>query len=604
MMNRPMSVPSMLISRLAVGRRIRHGLPLIALLALVLGLVPAASADSYDATKVDEQVAAAALKDPKGVLRVIVQAQPGQTLTEKSRGHKAVAALLREKDDGDTGKVKASLPLVNGMTAELTGKRILKLSRHPAIKRISGDYPVRMAADTSTLGTTVGDTTDALLRSMQTLASQAPTVWTTRGVQGQGVTVAVLDSGVRASADLPGAVHGIDTATGTTALSDGGGHGTHVAGIVAGTGAQLSGKYKGIAPQVRVLSVKVTNDTGMATYGSIIKGLQWVVANRNVHNIRVVNMSLGATPRGSYRDDPLVAAAEMAWFSGITVVTSAGNEGNAPGTITVPGVDPYVIAVGAFYDKGTPALSDDSIPAWSSRGPTAYDNLIKPDILASGHRVISLRTPGSYLDTQLGNSRVVETNYFRLSGTSMAAPVVAGAAALVLAANPTLTPNQVKYVLTQTAKPYTGVARTTQGAGAVDAAAAVTMAVTGVVGQANLHQRPSNVFARSIHSLAVGAPLVWRDPNYLGRTWSSASWDTVSWDSASWDNLSWESINWAMANWTSVSWESLTGWSSGSWNSGSWDSGSWDSGSWDSGSWDSGAWDSGQWDSFVADDAE
>ena len=592
-------------------RRLRHLLPVLLVFGMLVGLAPPVAADVKVAT-LEPSLAAAIAKDPRKRFKVIVQGDVPPTKQGRKDAQGRLAKLLREKDgDGNPGKIGIQLDLVNGFAADLTGKHIAQLSKNSAIKSISGDHKVKgnqlAVADTSTIGISGTEgtisTSTATLRSMQTIVAQAPAVWSGHADQGQGVTVAILDSGIFPHGDLIGAVHGIDLATSTTALGDPGGHGTHVAGIVAGTGALLSGKYKGAAPQARVLSVKVTNDSGVATYSSLIKGLQWVVAARHAHNIRVVNLSLGATPSVSYKNDPLAAAVELTWFSGVVVVASAGNKGESgTGTITVPANDPYVISVGATNDKNTAGLADDAIATWSSKGPTKYDNLQKPDVVAGGNRVISTRAPNSYIERILGEGRRVDTHYMRLSGTSMAAPVVSGVAALVLAANPALTPNQVKYILKATAKKLGAFGVTyglnSQGAGQVDANAAVAMARQGgAIPQANTNQRPSDIFARSIYTLAQGAPVSWRDPSYLGRDWSTWSWETGSWDSGSWDNLLWENIDWINASWSSASWDSLTGWTSGSWDSGSWDSGSWDSGAWDSGSWDSGSWDSGSWDS-------
>jgi serine protease AprX len=584
-------------------RRLRHVLPVLVVVGLLLGMAPPASAGNdvskYDTTKIEPSLAAAIAKDPKKRYEVIVQAAPGGSAKERQEYRREVAKQIQEKEDGETGRIRHDLALVNGFAAELTGKHILKLAKRDRVKAISGDHKVALTA--GTIDTTLGDGTDTTdgLKSMQTIVAQAPSVWADRANQGQGVTVAILDSGIAPNADLPNAVFGVDTATGTTALGDPGGHGTHVAGIVAGTGAALGGRYKGLAPSVRLLEVKVTNDTGAATYSSIIKGLQWVVANRKAQNIRVVNLSVGAKSVTSYKNDPLVAAVELAWFSGVVVVTSAGNEGSAAGTITVPGNDPYVITVGANNDRGTTGLVDDQVPYWSSRGPTAFDGLQKPDVIASGNRIVSVRSPGSYLERVLGLTRVVDTNYLRLSGTSMASPAVAGVAALVLAANPSLTPNQVKYVIKATAHkiPYAGL--NTQGVGQVDALAAVQMARAGVPDQANKGVRPSDVFARAIYMLAQGAPIAWKNPTYLGRDWSNWGWSNGAWDSATWDNLVWENVDWTNPRWTNATWESLAGWSNGTWESATWDSGTWDSGTWDNGTWDSGSTDD---DSLAAPD--
>src|SRR5207253_2268924 len=153
----------------------------------------------------------------------------------------------------------------------------------------------------------------------------------------------------------------------------------------------------------------------------------------------------------SYVNDPLNAAVEVAWFRGIVVVASAGNAGPGAGTIAVPGNDPFVVTVGALDDNQTATPTDDLVPDWTSRGPTAFDGLSKPDLAASGRRVVSLRAAGSFLD-KLMPDRLVGTSYFRLSGTSMAAPVVSGVAALIIAQNPGLSPNEVKKILTRSAR--------------------------------------------------------------------------------------------------------------------------------------------------------
>src|SRR5262249_11628622 len=186
------------------------------------------------------------------------------------------------------------------------------------------------------------------IQSLETTTANAPQVWTAYGNQGQGVAVAVLDSGISPSADLPNAVFGVDVTTGTTALADAGGHGSHVAGIVAGTGAPSAGAYAGVAPSARVVGVKVTTDDGHASYASIIKGLTWVLTHARAYNIRVANLSLGAPVSAGYVDDPLDAAVELLWFRGVTVVAAAGNNGPGPSSIAVPGNDPFIVTVGAY----------------------------------------------------------------------------------------------------------------------------------------------------------------------------------------------------------------------------------------------------------------
>jgi serine protease AprX len=318
-------------------RRLRHLLPGLVVLGLLLSMAPPASATSVPSVnaRVESSLHQAVTKDPRKTYQVIVQAEPGRTIEERREQQSRLAKLLLEKDqDGVPGTIRTQLSMVNGFAAELTGQRIQALARSSGVRAISGDHRVRLTAGTIDTSLLDESATEATLRSMQTLVPDAPSVWASGlAVQGQGVTVAILDSGIAPRADFADVAFGVDTATNTTTLGDPGGHGTHVAGIVAGNGAAQGGKYLGVAPRVRLLSVKATNDTGTATYSSIIKGLQWAVANRKTQNIRVINISLGATPVGSYKNDPLAAAVEMAWFSGIVVVTSAGNDGSLAGTI-------------------------------------------------------------------------------------------------------------------------------------------------------------------------------------------------------------------------------------------------------------------------------
>jgi serine protease AprX len=577
------------------GRRAGRLLTLVVAAALLLGLVPPASAaeKELDASKLEPALASAlAGGKSSSRYRVIVARQPARDRSERRARESEIEAELRA--DGAT--VGARLGLVNGQSATMTARQIAKLSRHRRVKSISLDHKVTLHQITTAPLT---GTVATGLASLETVTANAPAVWA-QGNTGQGVTVAVLDSGVAPSADLPTAVFGVDVVTGTTALADPGGHGTHVAGIVAGSGALSGGVYKGVAPGARVLAVKVTTDDGRATYSNIIKGLQWVVANAKAQNIKVVNLSLGARAVAGYAEDPLNAAVEIAWFRGITVVASAGNEGPGPSTIAVPGNDPYIVTVGAYDDNLTALALDDLLPSWTSRGPTPFDGLGKPDLVASGRRVVSLRSVGSHLDQELGAERVEGNGkYFRLSGTSMATPVVAGTVALMLAANPRLTPNEVKYILKQSARPMVGGAQVV-GAGAVDALAAVQLAKQGVgLAKANKGQTPNRQTATAVWGVLKTMKPVWRTTGwYGGRYWSNAGWDVTSgfrtangswddagWDATAWANLAWEEMDWSDSGWDDAGWDALT------WNDAGWDSGGWDSAGWDNGGWNSSALD-------------
>ena len=249
------------------------------------------------------------------------------------------------------------------------------------------------------------------------------------------------------------------------------GHGTHVAGIVAGNGALSHGNFTGVAPNANIISLRVLDQYGAGTDSTVIAGIHRAIQLKSTYNIRVINLSLGRPVFESYTLDPICQAAEAAWQAGIVVVAAAGNYGrNSPygnggyGTIASPGNDPYVITVGATNANGTPYLWDDTIASYSSKGPTLFDHIVKPDIVAPGNAVTSLLAstnctlyslPGTQLPNSTymvrGSSATNSSDYFVLSGTSMATPVVSGAAAILIQKNPSLTPDQVKARLMKTA---------------------------------------------------------------------------------------------------------------------------------------------------------
>jgi len=335
------------------------------------------------------------------------------------------------------------------------------------------------------------------------------------GYNGSGVTVAVIDSGIGSHSDLSGRVVYAQDFTGQ-GTDDQYGHGTHVAGIIGGN-AYRSGSgcsncflsYMGIAPSVKFVSLKVLDRNGAGTDSNVIAAIQKAISLKSTYNIRVINLSLGRGIYESYATDPLTQAVEQAWKAGIFVVVAAGNYGrdnsnnrNGYGTITSPGNDPYVITVGAMRTFGTDDRSDDVIASYSSKGPSFMDHVVKPDIVAAGNKVVSVLAPNASLDTNYPSTQIPlsayqstssssnSNYYFRLSGTSMAAPQVAGAAALMLQKNPNLTPDQLKARLMKSAYknlvPYststdstTGITYSEQadiftvGAGYLDIAAAL-----------------------------------------------------------------------------------------------------------------------------------
>src|SRR5437868_5507384 len=292
-------------------------------------------------------------------------------------------------------------------------------------------------------------------------------------------------------------------------------------------------------------------------------------------------MSFGAPVNVSYRTDPMSAAVEIAWRRGLIVIAASGNSGPSGGTVVSPGIDPYVITVGATDDRGTVSARDDTLAPFSSWGTA--DSNAKPDLLAPGRRRVSLRVQGSALD-HLFPDRVVPaangSTYIRLSGTSMSTPVVAGAVALLLQLRPNLDPDQVKALLVGTTQQYGQDSGVTlpdpqaDGSGLLDVDAAIRSnppaRAIGSVGdsvvqgaldlaqaRANRGLRPAEGFARTLLPCLRGLPLRWKDSTLGGILWGSVTWDSIAWDSIAWDNYDWDSIAWDSVAWDSIAWDSI-----------------------------------------------
>jgi serine protease AprX len=370
-------------------------------------------------------------------------------------------------------------------------------------------------------------------------AVRADQLWST--LQGQGITVAVVDSGINAHSDLQVGGGGNSRIVASTSVvpgtpADGFGHGTHVAGVIGGNGSASNGTRMGIAPGANLINVRVTSDTGMSLGSDLVAGLQWVYDNRATYNIKVVNVSMNSSVSESYLTSPIDAAVEILWFNGIVVVVSAGNNGG-PGTLYPPANDPFVITVGAADDMGSASISDDAVASFSAYG-TTENGFAKPDLVAPGRNLISLNASTS---SNIYNNHVpnrVDNNYFRMSGTSMSAPVVSGAAALLLQDEPGLTPDQVKYRLKATASTsWPGYNATTAGAGYLD----IYTAVNGTTTQS----ANTGIFASQL--LSTGSNPI---------SWGSVAWNSVAWNSVAWNSVAWNSVAWNSVAWNSVAWNS------------------------------------------------
>ncbi len=298
------------------------------------------------------------------------------------------------------------------------------------------------------------------------------------------------------------------------------------------TASRSNGAYVGIAPSANIINVKVSDDQGASTASNVVQGLQWVLAHKQTYNIRVVNLSLNSTAPDSYNVDPIDAAVEILWFNGIVVVVSAGNSGG----VYAPANDPFVITVGAVDDHGSTNLANHTLATYSMYGTTT-DGFSKPDVVAPGSNLVSLSGNVNCVICVAHPANVVNgpsgSIYLRMSGTSMAAPVVSGVVALLLQSNPALNPDQVKYRLKATAH-YVGAGT---GAGEVDAYAAVHGTATAT----------SNTGIAASQLLWTGSQPV---------TWGSVNWGSVNWGSVNWGSVNWGSVNWGSVNWGSDYWGS------------------------------------------------
>lgn len=530
--------------------RLQHGRALAAAVLAVLVLATAASTVPQDR---DTQSGAVES------LRVIVQKRSAADLAPE----RAVQRL--------GGRVTNALPIIAGFAATVPVTVVGELARLPGVRAVSPDSRVRVQ------GTASGGN----IRSVFPKVVKADDAWQ-RGVTGRGVTVAVVDTGVATNLpdlngrlvpvtnDLTGGTQPCKNLSGELDCNDRYGHGTFIAGLIAGNGTSSGGKWKGVAPEASILSVKTAGADGAADVSNVLAAIQWVVSFKDRYNIRVLNLSLGTDSTQSWQTDPFNYAVERAWAAGIAVVVAASNRGPGPGTISKPADDPWVITVGATDDRGTASVGDDLLPDFSGRGPAA-GGVAKPDVAAPGAHVISLRAPGSTVDTRY--PWYVDGSYRRASGTSMATGVVSGSVALMLQANPGFTPDRVKYALTATARDAASDDPMEVGAGVVDANAAAFSAPPGVANQGLARSNGQGSLALSRGSVQVqtdnllgtilgplfGATLtaqllLWNPGGYTGAAWVPSDWYLSTWELYRWNRVGWYGNDWPGTRWHGSSW--------------------------------------------------
>ena len=519
--------------------------------ALALTAATAASAASRYAYTTPGLLASAKAH-PSQTFNVIIQ---GDATKSTAAIASVVKNELRSGERSSAKGIKRQFVSVNGVAANLSGAQILHLVSKNGIAAITTDSPVQLAGTLSN-------------KQRWPFVSGVQKFWAS-GTSAATPTIAIVDSGIDASrSDFGGRVVAQVNMASLSGNSpgDGRGHGTFVAGIAAGSGDG----YAGAAPASKLVSIDVMDDQGMAMTRDVIAAADWILANKDKYGIRVANFSLHSSQPNSFMYDPLDKAVERLWFSDVVVVVAAGNygvDGAASGVPFAPGNDPFVITVGADDVDGSVSTNDDYAAPWSAYGYT-LDGFAKPDVAAPGRYMVGPVPTSSTLVAEKPTS-VVSPGYIQLSGTSFAAPVVAGAAAQILSAHPTWTADQVKGALMVSARPAGGSAPLSTGVGIVDVAKAVALASA---------PNPNAALNGFVTTDASG-----------GKVFDSASWANTASASASWANASWSDASWASASWNQASWASA------SWNSASWASASWASDSQSAASWASASWASASW---------
>jgi serine protease AprX len=504
----------------------------------------------------------------------------GPVLGRPEAGGSSVSVIVREVNPATSaaerlvaavgGSVTQELSIIGGFSAKVPAKSIGLLRSLPGYVRdvtvsskvhFEGFYGQNSGVASAIYPTVVG----------------ADKAWRS-GWTGSGVGVAIIDTGINATGDLTGKVVHSEDWSGEGDGVDRFGHGTFLAGLIAGSGAASGGAVRGVAPDVNLISLKIAGKDGSADITHVMAALQWAVTFKDAYNIKVINLSLGTDSTQDYRIDPLNYAVERAWRAGITVVVSASNRGPNAGTISKPADDPFVVTVGAISDRTSLNTNDDVVPSFSGAGPTASNGLAKPDLAAPGGSVISTRAVGSTIDTDHPTARV-GTAYFKGSGTSFASAITSGAAALALSRNPGLTPDQVKARLVDTARrgPVLDVNRI--GSGVLDAYAATASDSTAAANQGLAQSDGTGSLQASRGSLvdsvqtgtvldALGNPVPVLAPvtgeltaqllpfdrvAYSG-DWTASQWYASQWYASQWYASQWYASQWYASQWYASQW--------------------------------------------------
>jgi serine protease AprX len=484
-------------------------------------------------TYIDPILLAKAKANPSELVNVVIQSEGGA----KGAGE-AFDAVDRTDKGGDTEELNRRLKFVGAVAVELKAAKMHQLARMPGLT-VTYDARVKLSA----LPTS---------KQVWPTASGVRPLWGNLPAAGQRMpSIAIVDSGIEKNrADFSSGARVIAEKVITTltpnSSGDGRGHGTFVAGVAAGSGAD----YAGAAPQANIVSVDVMDDTGMARTSDVIAGAEWIYQNRESLNIKVANFSLHSTMPSNFINDPLDKAVEKLWFAGVTVVAAVGNYGRADGLPSgvpyAPGNDPFVITVGALDLDGKVGVGQHDAPTWSAFGYT-NDGFRKPEVAAAGRYMIAAVPATSTLARDKA-SNIVSPGYIRLSGTSFSAPIVAGAAAQLLIKHPDWTPDQIKGALMQRTRYVPDATRGEAGVGEINAARSIMLTSP---------PNPNLSLNKFVKTDLLGGKV------FDGAAWyaaakSSASWDSVSWSDASWSDVSWTDVSWSDVSWSDASWSDVS----------------------------------------------
>jgi serine protease AprX len=484
---------------------------------------------------------------PNALVKILIQSQSGSGTTSATQAYNTAS----ESDGSDRETIRDKFAFVGTIAVSLEAWKIPYIDDYMRGLIVTPDSRVKLSAEPTS-------------KHVWPTASGVRPLWGSVPAAGQRMpTIAIVDSGIdKNRADFSNGARVLQEVTITklqpNTSGDGRGHGTFVAGIAAGSAAGQAGA----APQANIISLDVMDDQGMALTSDVIAAAEWIYQHRADYNIRVANFSLHSVMPSNFTKDPLDRAVEKLWFGGVVVVAAAGNYGTATGPSGVkfaPGNDPFIITVGALDLDGTVRISEHDVPSWSAYGYT-YDGFKKPEVAAAGRYMIGPVSANATLKTDKPTN-VLTGNYMRLSGTSFAAPIVAGAAAQLLIKHPDWTPDQVKGALMLKARYVPEATHGEAGVGEVNAARAVLVTTP---------PNPNAALNRFLKTDVVSGGKVfdavsWSDAAKSSVSWDSASWSDVSWTDSAVQTVSWSDVSWTDVSWTDVSWADVAAVSDVSW---------------------------------------